>query len=89
VTHYVAIGIGYKPARLNTEGRAAMAVRKREWTTRKGIKKAAYVVDYYDKARKRHIETFEKKKDAGAREDEIGVGLKSPSGKMLSPMNLL
>jgi integrase len=53
-----------------------MAVRKREWTTRKGVKKTAYVVDYYDKAGKRHIETFTKKKDADAREDEIGVGLK-------------
>jgi integrase len=43
-----------------------MAVRKREWTTRKGEHKEAWVADYVDGTGKRHIKTFELKKDADA-----------------------
>jgi integrase len=41
-----------------------MAVRKREWTTGKGEKKAAWVVDYVDQNGERHIQTFMRKKEA-------------------------
>ena len=41
-----------------------MSVRKRVWTTRKGEKKEAWVVDYSDQEGDRHIETFARKKDA-------------------------
>ena len=41
-----------------------MSVRKRTWTTRKGEKKEAWIVDYVDQDGDRHIETFASKKDA-------------------------
>src|SRR6516164_4651569 len=49
-----------------------MSVRKREWTTRKGEAREAWIVDYTD-AKGRHIETFERKKDADAREAQVTV----------------
>ena len=42
------------------------SVRKREWTSPKGEKKTAWVVDYIDQAGKRRLKTFERKKDADA-----------------------
>jgi hypothetical protein len=41
-----------------------MAVRKRRWRTRNGDAKEAWVVDYVDQEGDRHIETFQRKKDA-------------------------
>lgn len=41
-----------------------MSVRKREWTTRRGEAKSAWVVDYIDAKGKRRLKTFSKKKDA-------------------------
>jgi integrase len=41
-----------------------MSVRKRAWTTSKGIEKEAWVVDYVDQAGKRRLKTFTKKKTA-------------------------
>ncbi|MGO8068755.1 tyrosine-type recombinase/integrase [Rhizobium leguminosarum] len=41
-----------------------MSVRKREWTTPRGIQKSAWVVDYTDAAGKRRLKTFTKKKEA-------------------------
>jgi integrase len=41
-----------------------MSVRKREWTTRLGEQRQAWIVDYTDGAGQRHIKTFERKKDA-------------------------
>lgn len=43
-----------------------MAVRKRAWTTRRGIEKTAWVVEYTDRQDKRRLKTFAKKKDAEA-----------------------
>lgn len=43
-----------------------MSVRKRTWTTPKGVEKSAWVVDYFDMAGKRRLKTFAKKKDADA-----------------------
>src|SRR4051794_38436778 len=47
-----------------------MSVRKREWTTRKGILKEAWVVDYVDNQGKRRLKTFAKKKEADAFRDK-------------------
>jgi integrase len=41
-----------------------MSVRRREWTTPKGVEKSAWVVDYTDMAGKRRLKTFTKKKHA-------------------------
>ena len=41
-----------------------MAIRKRIWTKSDGTERMAWVVDYFDQHRKRHIKTFEKKKEA-------------------------
>src|SRR5262249_18502553 len=49
-----------------------MSVRKREWITRKGEAREAWIVDYTANG-SRHIETFERKKDADAREAQVTV----------------
>jgi integrase len=49
-----------------------MSVRKRVWTTRKGETKEAWIVDYTVNG-SRHIETFERKKDADAYEAKVTV----------------
>src|SRR5271167_531084 len=41
-----------------------MSVRKRTWTTAKGVEKEAWVVDYVDQSGKRRLKTCAKKKDA-------------------------
>jgi integrase len=41
-----------------------MSVRKRAWTTSKGVEKEAWVVDYVDQAGQRRLKTFAKKKVA-------------------------
>ncbi len=43
-----------------------MSVRKREWTTPKGERKQAWVVDYNDTTGKRRLKTFARKKEADA-----------------------
>jgi integrase len=53
-----------------------MAVRKRSWTTRKGEQKTAWIVDYRDQNGKRHIETFDRMKDADAREATVRVNIR-------------
>ncbi|QAY95111.1 site-specific integrase [Methylovirgula ligni] len=42
-----------------------MAIRKRTWATAKGAKEA-WISDYVDQSGRRHIKTFERKKDAEA-----------------------
>jgi integrase len=41
-----------------------MSIRKRSWTTQKGEAKEAWIVAYADQFGKRHIKTFDRKKDA-------------------------
>jgi integrase len=53
-----------------------MSVRKRVWTTRKGERKEAWVVDYSDQDGDRHIETFDKKKDADAYHATVQVDVR-------------
>lgn len=43
-----------------------MSVRKRTWTTNKGVVKEAWIVDYVAQAGKRHLKTFKRKKEADA-----------------------
>jgi integrase len=52
-----------------------MSVRKREWKTRKGETKQAWIVDYTDQHGKRHIETYQRKKDADAQEAKVLVDI--------------
>jgi len=49
-----------------------MSVRKREWITRKGEHKEAWIVDYSVNG-SRHLKTFERKKDADAYEAQVTV----------------
>jgi integrase len=53
-----------------------MSVRKRTWTTRRGEPKEAWIVDYTDQDGDRHIETFERKKDADARHATVKVDVR-------------
>jgi integrase len=53
-----------------------MSVRKRTWTTRAGEPKEAWIVDYTDQDGDRHIETFERKKDAEARHDKVRLDVR-------------
>jgi len=43
-----------------------MSIRKRSWKTAKGEMKEAWVADYVDQHGKRHLKTFDRKKDADA-----------------------
>ena len=53
-----------------------MSVRKRAWITRKGERKEAWIVDYTDSDGDRHIETFEKKRDADAYHAKVRVDVR-------------
>src|SRR5258707_12571582 len=71
-----------------------MSVRKRTWETESGEKRSAYLVQYstaeLDKRgkRKRHIKTFERKKDAEAFHAQVrvdlGKGVHVPSSKSIT-----
>jgi integrase len=50
-----------------------MSVRKREWTTRQGEAREAWVCAYTDGQGDRHIQTFERKKDADAFQANVRV----------------
>jgi integrase len=62
-----------------------MSVRKRTWTTSKGEAKEAWIVDYTDQEGDRHIETFERKKDADEYHATVKVdvrqGVHTPQSK--------
>ena len=66
---------------------AIMSVRKREWTTRLGEQREAWIVDYTDGSGKRHIDTFERKKDADAYEAKVKVDVNA--GTHVAPDNNL
>jgi integrase len=54
-----------------------MSVRKRTWTTRKGEQKESWIVDYVDQAGDRHIQTFERKKDADEYHAKVKVDVRA------------
>jgi integrase len=62
-----------------------MSVRKREWATKKGEKKEAWIVDYADQAGERHIQTFTLKKAADEYHATVKVdvrqGVHTPQSK--------
>jgi integrase len=53
-----------------------MSVRKRKWVTSKGETKEAWIVDYFDQHGTRHIQTFERKKDADAYHATVRVDVR-------------
>ena len=65
-----------------------MSVRKRTWTTRKGEQKESWIVDYTDQNGERHIQTFDRKKDAddchAAVKVDVGKGIHTAHSKSLS-----
>ncbi len=65
-----------------------MSVRKREWTTAKGVEKQAWVVDYVDQAGTRRLKTFPRKKAAddfqATASVEIRAGVHTPDSASLS-----
>jgi integrase len=54
-----------------------MSVRKRAWTTSKGVEKEAWVVDYVDQTGKRRLKTFAKKKAADNFEATANVEIRA------------
>src|SRR5215471_4210491 len=54
-----------------------MSVRKRSWKNRDGSKGEAWVVSYTDRAGKRRLKTFERKRDAEIFEDTVGVDVRA------------
>lgn len=65
-----------------------MSVRKRTWTTRNGEKREAWVADYSDQDGQRHLETFERKKDADAYHStvkvDVGKGIHTARSKSVT-----
>jgi integrase len=65
-----------------------MSVRKRQWTTRLGEAKEAWIVDYVDQRGERHIKTFVRKKDADAEHAKVTVdvskGIHTPESRSLT-----
>ncbi len=65
-----------------------MSVRKRTWTTSRGEKKEAWLVDYSDQHGERHIQTFARKKDADEYHAQVNVdvrqGVHTAHGKSLT-----
>jgi integrase len=54
-----------------------MSVRKREWTTRQGESREAWIVDYTDQQGGRHIHTFARKKDADEYHDRVRINVRA------------
>jgi integrase len=65
-----------------------MSVRKRSWTTRKGERKESWIVDYIDQSGDRHIQTFDRKKDADECHAtvivDVAKGVHTPHSKSLT-----
>jgi integrase len=53
-----------------------MSVRKRVWTTRQGEQKEAWIVDYVDQQGDRHIQTFERKREADDHHASVKVDVR-------------
>lgn len=54
-----------------------MAVRKRTWRTKRGEQRESWVVDYVDQDGDRHIETFERKREADIRHAAVRVNVRA------------
>src|SRR5918998_2742611 len=53
-----------------------MSIRKRKWTTNKGVEKEAWVVNYTDAQGIRRLKTFARKKEADVFSATTGVGVR-------------
>jgi integrase len=60
-----------------------MSVRRRTWTTASGERREAWIVDYADQDGDRHIETFDRKKNADARHDAVRIDVRK--GEHVAP----
>jgi integrase len=56
--------------------RSSMSVRKRQWITRQGERREVWIVDYSQDGQ-RHIQTFQRKKDADAYAQQVGVEIRA------------
>jgi integrase len=54
-----------------------MSVRPRNWTTAQGEARRAWVVDYFDQQGIRRLKTFDRKKDADAHAQQVGVDVRA------------
>jgi integrase len=54
-----------------------VSVRKRNWKTREGEAKEAWIVDYVDQLGGRHIKTFARKRDADAYHASVAVDVRA------------
>jgi len=65
-----------------------MSVRKRTWKTAKGPEKEAWIVDYVDQRGERHIQTFDRKKEADEYHATVRVdvrqGIHTPQSKNIT-----
>ena len=65
-----------------------MSVRRRTWTTPNGEQREAWVVDYADQQRERHLKTFARKKDADAYHAKVAVdvraGIHTPDSRSIT-----
>jgi len=65
-----------------------MSVRKRTWKTRTGEQKESWIVDYTDQNGERHIQTFDRKKDADEYHAkvvvDVGKGIHTPHSKSIT-----
>ena len=62
-----------QPTGLRRPSGVTMSIRKRKWTTNKGVEKEAWVVDYVDAQGIRRLKTFARKKEADAFAATTGV----------------
>lgn len=65
-----------------------MSVRKRSWKTKDGERKEAWIVDYTDQVGERHIQTFQRKKEADEYHASVRVdvrqGVHTPHTKSIT-----
>jgi integrase len=54
-----------------------MAVRRRIWANKRGDRREAWVLDYYDQRGQRHTETYDRKRDAEARQAAVQVDMRA------------
>jgi hypothetical protein len=52
-----------------------MSIRKREWSNKSGAH-SAWILTYFDQDGKKRQETFDRERDAKAREAEVAVNLR-------------
>src|SRR5215467_13617818 len=60
-----------------TRGVCPMSIRTRRWRSPTGEIKSAWVVDYFDQHRDRHIKTFARKRDAESYHAQVAVDVRA------------